>query len=346
MSKEIRWGMIGCGNVTEEKSGAPALSVVDGARLTMVMSRNGNECADYAARHGVPAWTESAEELINSPDVDVVYIATPPDSHHIYAEMVAKAGKPIVSEKPLGRWLSEAEFMVECTQKAGVPLLCTYYRRELPRFLMVKKWIDDGVIGTPRFVHIQHSLRPESHPVAPVTGDMVMSGDIPWRFIPEVGGGGNFCDMGTHMLDMADYLLGPLIEVEGRAENKGGIYAAEDTVSASFLCEGGAHGTGQWCYVAGTNVDRMEIVGTEGAVRFSFFDEEPHELETKKDGLQIIEAKNPKHFHQPILQMCNDVLAGKREASSDWRNAIRAMRVQDKILGDFVSEFKKATSAV
>jgi len=346
MSKEIRWGMIGCGDVTEEKSGAPAFKAVDGARLMVVMSRSDNEVADYAARHEVPSWTTDAEKMINDPEIDAIYIATPPDSHHIYTEMVAKAGKPVLTEKPMGRWLSEAEAMADICDKAGVPLLVAYYRRPLPRFLKVKKWVDEGRIGTPRFVHIQHTLRPESHPVAPVTEEMAASGNIPWRFDPEVGGGGNFIDMGTHMLDMVDYILGPIVEVEGRAENKGGLYAAEDTVSASFLCEGGAHGTGQWCYVAGTNVDRMEIVGTEGAVRFSFFDEEPLELETKTDGIQMVEAKNPAHFHQPILQAATDHLLGRATCPSDFRNGLRAMRIQDKILGNFIEPFKRQTGVL
>lgn len=338
MTKEIRWGMIGCGDVAETKSG-PAFALVDGASLRMVTSKNPGNAEEFARRHGIPRWTDDARELIESPDIDAVYIATPPDSHLDYTKRVAAAKKPVLSEKPMARYVDEAEAMVAACARAGVPLFVAYYRRALPRFLMIKEWLDAGRIGTPRFVHMQHTLRPESHPVAPITPEVVASGNIPWRYLPEVGGGGNFIDMATHMIDMVDYLLGPIAEVKGKAENKGGLYPGEDTVSAWFRLENGVHGTGQWCYVAGTNVDRMEIVGSDGAIRFSFFDQEPHEIETEK-GIERIEARNPKYFHQPIIQTVTDELLGRGTCPSTAENGMRAMRVQAQILADMLPAFR------
>jgi len=337
MAQEIRWGMIGCGDVAKTKSG-PAFSLVDGAQLQMIMGPVSSDVERYAKAFGAPMSTNDPEELINHPDVDAVYVATPPDSHCQYTELVAKAGKPVLSEKPMACNVKDAELMTESCLRAGVPLYVAYYRRALPRYLMIKDWIDSGRIGTPRFVHIQHTLRPESHPVAPVTEEMVSRGDLPWRYIPEVGGGGNFIDMGTHTIDMVDYLLGPITEVEGRSENKGGLYPAEDTVSASFITEQGVHGTGQWCYVAGTNVDRMEIVGTEGAVRFSFFNQDPHELETKA-GIERVEAKNPEYFHQPIIQSVTDDLLKRATCPSTAENGLRAMKIQEKIMAQFFETY-------
>jgi predicted dehydrogenase len=333
MHDPIRWGMIGCGNVTEVKAG-PGFQMADGSELHMVASRRGDEVADWARRHGVERWSDDPGELIGHPDVDAVYIATTPDSHRAYTEQVAAAGKPVFCEKPMACSLGDAMAMKEACQRAGVPLFVAYYRRALPRFLKVKEWLDQGRIGTPLFVHIQLAMRPESHPVAAITKEMAARGEIPWRFRPEIGGGGNFADMGTHMLDLMDFYLAPFAEVEGRAENRGGLYDAEDTVSASFLLENGVHGTGHWCCVAGADLDCTEIVGTEGAIRYATFNDSPLELETR-DGLHREDLPFPTHSHQPIIQAVTDALHGRGAAPSDAENGIRAMRVQEAILAGY-----------
>ncbi|CAI7874947.1 unnamed protein product [Closterium sp. NIES-54] len=77
---EVRWAIIGCGDVTEKKSG-PALAVIPSSRLVAVMRRNATLAQDYAQRHHVPRWSTNAEETINDADVNAVYIATPHRYH-------------------------------------------------------------------------------------------------------------------------------------------------------------------------------------------------------------------------------------------------------------------------
>ena len=98
--KEIRWGFIGCGEVTEKKSG-PAFNLVPGSRIQAVMSRSKEKASSYAERHNIPRWYTDALQLINDPEVNAIYIATPPSSHATYAIMAMKAGKPVYVEKPL-----------------------------------------------------------------------------------------------------------------------------------------------------------------------------------------------------------------------------------------------------
>ena len=343
MGKTIRWGMIGCGNVTEAKSG-PGFQQAKGAELVMVASRRGADASNWTRRHGVGRWTGNAEELINDPEVDAVYIATNPDSHRHYTELVAAAGKPVFCEKPMACSYEDALAMKQVCAKAGVPLYVAYYRRALPRFLKVKQWIDEGRIGKPLFVHLQLILRAADHPVAPITPEIAALGDIPWRFRPEVGGGGNFADMGTHMLDLMDFYLAPFAEVEGRAYNRGGLYEAEDTVSASFVLENGVQGTGQWCSVAGTNLDRTEIFGTEGSIRFATFNDSPLELETE-GGIEYEDLPIPTHSHLPIIQAVTDALRGRGPAPSDAENGLRAMHVQQKILAGYYADQQASDEA-
>lgn len=75
--KTINWGIIGCGKVTEVKSG-PGFQNAENSALVAVMRRNGELAKDYAERHNVPKWYDNAEDLLNDPEVDAVYIATPP----------------------------------------------------------------------------------------------------------------------------------------------------------------------------------------------------------------------------------------------------------------------------
>ena len=98
--QQINWGIIGCGDVTELKSG-PAFNKVSNSSLVAVMRRDAAKAEDYAKRHGVPKWYSNAEALIKDPDVNAIYIATPPSSHLEYAMAAMNAGKPVYVEKPM-----------------------------------------------------------------------------------------------------------------------------------------------------------------------------------------------------------------------------------------------------
>ena len=106
----IRWGMIGCGSVTEVKSG-PAFNKVPNSKLMAVMRRDAEKVKDYAQRHHVPYYFTDVDELINHPEVDAIYIATPPKFHAAYAEKAMKVGKPVYVEKPMALNVGECETM-------------------------------------------------------------------------------------------------------------------------------------------------------------------------------------------------------------------------------------------
>jgi predicted dehydrogenase len=123
--ERVRWGIIGVGNVTERKSG-PGFRQAERSELVAVMRRNGDLAADYARRNDVPRWYDDADELINDPQVDAVYVATPPDSHREYVLRVAQAGKPVYVEKPMARTALECEDMISACEGAGVGLFVAY----------------------------------------------------------------------------------------------------------------------------------------------------------------------------------------------------------------------------
>lgn len=319
----VRWGIIGCGNVTEVKSG-PGFQKAQNSKLVAVMRRDGALAKDYAERHNVPKWYDNADALINDHEVDAVYIATPPVNHLEYTIKCAKAGKPVYVEKPMARSYEEAAKMVEVCKEAGVPLFVAYYRRRLPRFLKVKELIESGAIGDVRFVTITLYNKVEEDEKNPET--------LPWRVIPEIAGAGKFLDLASHTLDVLDYILGPIEDAKGHNSNQAGLYPAEDMVTASFKFKSGVQGVGAWSFAAFEHLDRNEIIGSEGKLVFSSFGTEPVKLVTP-EGETEFPLDNPAHVQQPLIQTIVDELLGKGISPSKGESGARASHVMDEILG-------------
>ena len=325
MNDPVRWGIIGCGDVTEVKSG-PGLQQAEGSELVAVMRRDAAKARDYAQRHGVPRWYDDADALIADDDVDAVYIATPPDSHLEFTRRVAAAGKPVYVEKPMARTAAECGQMVRACTEAGVPLFVAYYRRRLPIHLKVESLLRGGAVGAPRFVCIRHVG------VFGPTAD----GAVPWRLVPHIAGkGGYFHDLASHQLDLLDYLLGPLTPAGGVAMNLGGHYACHDTVTAAWRHDTAVAGSGTWCFVAGEELtaEDIEIVGDEGRLSFTAFSlERPVRLQ-RGSRVEEFALPPPRHVQLPLIQSVVDDLRGRGTCPSTGESAMRTARVMDRILG-------------
>lgn len=321
----LRWGIVGCGSVTEVKSG-PALQQAPGSALAAVMRRNGALAEDYARRHGVPRWHDDAQALVDDPGVDAVYVATPPSTHLAYALMAIRAGKPVYVEKPMALDAGECEAMLAAARAGGVPLFVAYYRRALPRFLKLRELLDGGAIGTPRLVRVllQRELEPAYRDRAA----------LPWRVRPEISGGGLFVDLGSHTLDLLDFLLGPIMAVHGRADSLSGAYPAEDTVTMAFAFASGVQGTGAWSFCSHGRRDEVEIVGDRGRLAFSTFGDDPIRLETS-DGAQAFAIADPLHIQRPLVETIVAELRGEGRCPSSGESAARTTRVIDAVLRDF-----------
>ncbi|HMU10849.1 MAG TPA: Gfo/Idh/MocA family oxidoreductase, partial [Ferruginibacter sp.] len=142
----IHWGIIGCGDVTELKSG-PAFAKVPNSALVAVMRRNAEKAADYARRHHVSAWYSNADDLIHDAEVNAIYIATPPSSHEEYAIAAIHAGKPVYVEKPMALNYASAQRMANAADEKNVKLVVAHYRREWPLFKKIKELVSSNAIG-------------------------------------------------------------------------------------------------------------------------------------------------------------------------------------------------------
>ncbi|UKS25815.1 Gfo/Idh/MocA family oxidoreductase [Paenibacillus sp. HWE-109] len=326
MMDKVRWGIIGCGDVTEVKSG-PALQKVEGSELVAVMRRNGELAEDYAKRHGVAKWYADAEALIHDPDVNAIYVATPPAFHHEYALLAAKAGKPVYVEKPMARNHQECLEMIAACEEAQVPLFVAYYRRGLPRFVEIKRLLDSGVIGDVRFVQTTYLQQLKDK----------QGEELPWRIQSELSGGGLFVDLASHTLDILDYLLGSIGDVKGFARNQSKRYQVEDIVTTTYAFESGVMGTGIWGFNTFTYKDSNEIVGSLGKITFSTFGDD---LRIERIDGQIEERKipNPPHVQQPLITKVVEELRGIGQSPSTGVTAARTNRVMDELLKDYYAK--------
>lgn len=321
---EVRWGIIGAGDVCEVKSG-PALYKIKHSKLVAVMRRDGKKAEDYARRHRVQKWYDDADKLINDPEVNAIYIATPPGSHKEYTLKAASAGKPVYVEKPMARTHQECLDMIEACKHAGVPLFTAYYRRSLPNFLKIQSMLKEGIIGDVRYVSIllNKTLRPDIVGASGNTDN--------WRVVPEISGGGYFYDLAAHQLDMMDFLFGPIQDAHGIALNQGSQYAAEDLVMGTFHFENGVVGQGTWCFTTSKVSDRevTTIVGSKGQISFPFFGDHTVTVQTEGNLPEVMKFDMPENIQQPLIQTIVDELMGNGQCPSTGISGARTNKVME-----------------
>lgn len=324
--KEIGWGFIGCGEVTEKKSG-PAFNEVPGSHVVAVMSRNAEKAESYAKRHNIKKWYTDPLELINDPEINAIYIATPPSSHATFAIMAMKAGKPVYIEKPLAASYEDCARINRISELTGVPCFVAYYRRYLPYFQKVKQIIQSGAIGTPANVQIRFSVPPRDL-------DYKSNGSLPWRLQPDIAGGGYFYDLAPHQLDLIQDIFSVITRAHGYCSNMAKLYKAEDTISACFYFENGLPGSGSWCFVGHQSAkeDRIEVIGEKGMLSFSVYNYSPIQLVTS-EGRSSIVVPNPPYVQLPIIRSVIEHLQGIGICECTSVSATPVNWVMDRILG-------------
>jgi predicted dehydrogenase len=318
MNKIIRWGMIGCGSVTEVKSG-PAFNKVSCSQLFGVMRRDAIKLNDYASRHAVPYFTTDASALINHPEIDAIYIATPPKYHQEYVIAAMQAGKHVYVEKPMAINVAACLNMKEAAEKYNAKLVIAHYRRELPLFMHVKKLLQENHIGKVHSVNI--IMHKYAKPKEAYSND--------WRVKPAIAGAGFFYDLAPHQLDLVFYFFGKAISFSGSATNQAGLYEAEDTVNGEIQMEQDILVKGSWCFVVepGVEKDLFEISGTNGKISFPVFG---HEVVVEKKGtLESIVFDPPMHNQQNLIAKIVPYFLGLAENPCSAKDALQSMEVME-----------------
>lgn len=292
--RDINWGIIGCGDVTEIKSG-PAFKKVSGSGLHAVMRRTADKARNYAERHHVPKWYHDSADLINDPDVNAIYIATPPSSHEKYAIAAFKAGKSVYLEKPMSTDSISAQRIADAAKTYNIKLSVAHYRRQLPLFKKIKELLDNNYIGEIRFINLQFLQSAQSPGFEP--------GPDNWRLDPSISGGGFFHDLAPHQLDLLYYFFKEPINIMGTSLNQAGLYTADDIVAGTITFAKGILVNGLWSFTVPENEakDSCEIIGSKGCMRFSIFKMQNLSI-TKNGHSEELYFDPVPHVQQPMIE--------------------------------------------
>ena len=248
---ELRWGIIGTGDVAERKGG-PALYLAERSQLTGVTNRNLDKAQSFATRHGDPQVFQSVAEMLASEQIDAVYIATPPDSHCELTLQCANAGKHILCEKPMAFSPADCDKMVDVCQRNNVSLAVAYYRRYFPVVEKIKALLDAGAVGQP--------LRVSTTTVSQFSSDAPQ----PWRLNKAIGGGGFLMDVGTHRFDLMGYLFGRPTAVKAIVGTQKLNASVEDAGSVCMEFDNAVQATASFQWNCPVARDTLEVIGTDG----------------------------------------------------------------------------------
>ncbi|HJS56393.1 MAG TPA: Gfo/Idh/MocA family oxidoreductase [Chitinophagaceae bacterium] len=317
----VNWGIIGCGDVCEVKSG-PAFNKASKSKLVAVMRRDVAKAKDYAERHDVPRFYGNATDLINDDEVNAVYIATPPSSHESYTEMALKAGKPVYVEKPVTISAASCERMIAMQKKYENKVSVAHYRRGLPLFNKVKEIVNDGIIGNSKLIQLK-TLQPPAKIITQTSDN--------WRINPEISGGGLFHDLSPHQLDILYWIFGEPKHVYAKAVNQGKHYNAPDLTMLQVAFDNDVYLNGVWNFnvAESATADECEIIGDKGSVRFAFFRGSTIEL-TTPEGKQILEHEYPANIQQPHINTVVRFFRGDGTNPCSLEEALVTMKIMDK----------------
>lgn len=343
----IRWGIVGLGDVTAVKSGPPFWKC-RGSELIAVMRRTPGAAARWAKANvpGECKGYDSLDAFLNHPGLDAVYVATPPGGHLEVALQVAAAGKHCYIEKPVGRSGAETAAITEAFDAKGLSLFSAYVSRAYERTDAIRALLAEGSVGD-RVSEVTYTLRGQG-------GARGMDGaELPWRLDAAQAGGGLSMDVGCHVVDRIDYLLGPLTAVSGSAANRNSPQqAVEDYVTlqatigpsaSAAVPSDGARVRCCWDFAPfdadAAPVDELSIRGVGGSLQMaamsaaapvSVFDARGNLVRTLTFGA-------PEHAAQRLIQSATDELRGVNGARCRSRadNAVRASQVLDAALGSY-----------
>lgn len=321
--KQIKWGIIGCGNVVENKSG-PAFNTTNNSCIYAVMRRDIEKAEKSAKKLGATKWYDNVDALLEDDNVNAVYIATPPGLHLEQAKKCCRAKKPTYIEKPFARNYQEALQITNMFKEAGVPLYVAHYRRALPKFIKVKELIDSNIIG--KICEVDFRLNRKFNKAEAIDS---------WLYNTELSGGGKFYDIAPHTIDIMVYLFGNFIDVKGIATNNSDEYEVEDIVTMIFKTEKGIVGTANFNSIALDKKDSMIVNGTKGKIEFSIHGDSPI-IVTTADGARNIEIKNPDIIQEDMIKnVVQSLITGEHLNTCLADEALETSRIMDVVLKDY-----------
>jgi predicted dehydrogenase len=245
-NSELRWGILGTGWIAE-------LFVADlqltGHNVVAVGSRAQASADRFAGRFAIPRAHASYESLVEDPEVDVVYVATPHPRHHDDASLALRAGKHVLVEKPFTLNARQAREVVDLAAGRGLVVLEAMWTRWLPHMVEVRRLVDDGALGEVRSVLCDHTQLLPSDP-----GHRLNALEL---------GGGALLDLGVYPISLASDILGNPDQVQAAATLK---QTGADAETGMLLRYEGGRFASLYCASTTHGSNRAAIIGTEGSI--------------------------------------------------------------------------------
>ncbi len=294
---EIRWGILGGGKVVESKSG-PCFNIPGRSRVAAVCRRDAENASATAERLGANLVLNQLEDMVESDEVQAVYIATPPGLHHSQAMVCLNARKPVYIEKPFTTSAAQAEELVRNFAEVGIPLFVAHYRRALPKFREIKSLIETQ-IGQP----LEFSFRLKRR----------LQNDVahPWMYDRELSGGGKFFDIAPHCVDLLLFLFGDVDQMSAEAKHWKAPQGSEDCVTLNFRFKSGVLGTANFNFLAWDKEDRMSVHGEKGILEFSVHGNEPSTLRLPDGKVRQFFHTVPELIEGPMIEEVVAFLRGE-----------------------------------
>jgi predicted dehydrogenase len=262
LTHRVGWGLVGCGDIARKRV-APALRNLDNCELIAVSRADAARAESFAAEFGAKRWHADWRQLIEDPEVEAVYVATPVHLHAEQAVAAAEAGKHVLCEKPMALTVAECERMNASAEANGVRLGVAYYRRFYPAVERVREILESGDIGVPVVAQVNAFERYDPAPDNPRR----------WLLDKRYSGGGPMFDFGCHRIEVLLNLFGDVKAVRGFFSNIVFEREVEDTASALIQFVRGTEAILTVSHAAREPQDTLEIFGSEGSVRIDVLNE-------------------------------------------------------------------------
>jgi predicted dehydrogenase len=292
------WIVIGVGDIAVRRV-IPAIQAEPRSRLYGLVTRDPAKAVPY----GVRAW-EALDRALADPEVHAVYVNTPVFLHAPQTVQSLRAGKHVICEKPMAMNESEARIMLHAAEESGQVFGVAYYRRSYPKVQRAKQLLAAGVIGKPVFAELTNHMWFDGE------------GSRSWLVDPAKAGRGPLFDVGSHRIDVLNFLFGQPQHVTAQLSNVVHHYAVEDNATVMIEYAGGVRGVVDVRWHSKVGRDECRVRGTDGEMDL-----------TSLNGPDLVypggRENLPAHanLHYPMLENFLDAVEGKAPLLSSGTSA-------------------------
>jgi predicted dehydrogenase len=312
----VRWGILGAGSIA--KSFSKGVNALPDAQLIAVGSRDAAKSNTFADEFGIKNRHAGYDALVNDPEVDAVYVATPHPFHKEHSLLALNAGKPVLCEKPFTINVGELEEVVKVARERKLFLMEGMWTRYFPLMYKVRELLKEGAIGEPRMLQADFGFRSGINPEGRL-------------FNPELGGGA-LLDVGVYVTSLASMVFGEPERITGLTTL--GETGVDEQSAMVFGYKSGALSV--LCTAVRTNTPHVAYInGTDGRITIQSPWWKPEKMTLSRSGKPDEEINLPMEssgFNYEAAEVGRCLRAGKLESDvMPLEESLGIMRTMDTL---------------